>query len=100
MPAIWTHHPRHARFDVVLSIVLVVLGISVGIAIWYTEFYAMFLVPTAAVLLSLIGAAFARRHRYLVVFCAIAAVNAWWLVVAGWRGLLKDQSQFIGLIQQ
>jgi len=87
------------RFDAILSVVLVIIGVSVGSAVWLTGYVVMLLLPMAAVLLSLIGAALARRHRYLVAFCTVTALNASWLVVAASRGLLTDQGQMIGLIQ-
>src|SRR5687768_5914075 len=87
------------RFDALLAVVLVIVGASVGAAVWLTDYFVMFLLPMAAVLLSLIGAVFARRRRYLVTFCSVTALNASWLVVAGARGLLTDRSEIVGSLQ-
>jgi len=90
---------RIGRFDTVLLVVLVVLGIIVGKAVWHTGYAVMFLLPIAAVLFSLLGAVLARRCRYLTAFCSVTALNVSWLVVAASRGLLADRNELLGLLQ-
>jgi hypothetical protein len=94
-----TSSSRIGRFDTVLLVVLVILGVFVGIAAWYTGYAGMFLLPIAAVLLSLVGAAIARHRRYLVAFCSATALNVPWLVVVASRGLLTDPGELPGLLQ-
>ena len=87
------------RFDTVLLIVLVALGVIVGIAVWHTGYAVMLLLPIAAVLFSLLGVVLARRRRYLIATCSVTALNVSWVVVAASRGLLADRSELLGLLQ-
>jgi hypothetical protein len=94
-----TSLPSKDRFDTVLIVVLVVLGVLLGAGVLHTGFIAMFLLPIVAVMLSLVGTAIAHRRRFLAAFCAVTAVNVSWPVVAISRGLLTDSGGWLGLLQ-
>jgi hypothetical protein len=87
------------RFDTVLIIALVVLGVLLGAGVWHTGFFVMLLLPIVAVMLSLVGAAIARRRRFLAAFCAVTAVNVSWPVVAISRNVPTDRGEWLGLLQ-
>jgi hypothetical protein len=60
---------RFATHDVVLISVFIPIGVLLGIALWHTGYFVLILLPFAAVILGLIGAALAQSRRYLTVFC-------------------------------
>jgi len=94
-----TSLPSNDRFDTVLIIALVVLGVLLGIGVWHAGYFVMLLLPIAAVILGLVGAAIARRRRFLAAFCSVTAVNVSWPVIAISRSLPTDRSELLGLLQ-
>ena len=94
-----TSLPSNDRFDTVLIIALVVLRVLLGIGVWHAGYFVMLLLPIAAVILGLVGAAIARRRRFLAAFCSVTAVNVSWPVIAISRSLPTDRSELLGLLQ-
>jgi len=94
-----TFLPSSNRFDIVLIIVLVVFGVLLGIGVWHAGYFVMILLPIAAVILSLVGAAIVRRRRFLAAFWSVTAVNVSWPVVAISRNLPTDHSELLALLQ-